>query len=59
MANQRKLTKEQAAWLFAWSHKLEDITRMWAGSCIAYTKQGEKHIKELKKLAVKIARENS
>lgn len=56
MANQTKLTKEQTAWLFAWTKKIEDISRMWAGSCMAYTRQGEEYIKDLEKLAVKIAR---
>ena len=48
--------KEQAVWLFAWKKKIDDISCMWAGSCTAYTKQGETHIAELKKLCKKIAK---
>jgi len=51
-----KQTKNQQNWAKHWKRRIDDISRMWCGSCTAYARQGEKHIAELKKLCDKVSK---
>jgi hypothetical protein len=55
MENKKMTKKERAEWTQAWLRKIDEMSRMWTGSCTAYAKQGEELLAKLRKLTIKVS----